>query len=73
MARTSRIDWELYKPQLLQLKGEGKSLTDIAKVLYEKLGVQFTNARLSQKFKEWRASTPAEALVQNTRTMEDVI
>ncbi len=55
--RTPTIDWELYKEQLQQLKAEGKSLTDINKVLYEKLGKCVTNARLSQVFKKWRETT----------------
>ena len=51
--RTSKLDWELYKEQLLQLRAEGQSLTAINKVLFEKLGFCYSNARLSQKFKEW--------------------
>ena len=57
MARTSKIDWEAYKDQLITLKEEGKSLTAINAVLNERLGISFTNARLSQKFKEWRGES----------------
>ena len=60
--RTSKLDWELYKEQLLAMKSEGKSLTDINKVLFEKLGFCYSNARLSQKFKEW--ATPVEVVTQ---------
>lgn len=54
MARTPKLDWELYKSQLLQLRSEGKSLTDVQKVLFEKTGVSITNARLSQIFTAWK-------------------
>lgn len=62
MARKPKLDWELYKEQLLQLKSEGKSLTDIQKVLYEKTGVSITNARLSQIFTGWKNDIPGEAI-----------
>lgn len=55
MARKAKLDWEVYREQLCQLKySEGKSLTAICKILHEKLGVSITAARLSQKFTEWR-------------------
>lgn len=60
MARKPRIDWELYKPQLLQLKQEGKSLTEINKTLFDRLGVCVTNARLSQVFSGWLRTKPIE-------------
>lgn len=54
MGRRAKLDWELYKPQLIQARQEGKSLTDLCVVLYEKLGVTITRSRLSQKFNEWK-------------------
>ena len=60
--RTSKLDWELYKEQLLAMRTEGKSLTDINKVLFEKLGYCYSNARLSQKFKEWNTLTVSELI-----------
>lgn len=54
MGRRAKLNWEVYKDQLITLKyGEGKSLTEINKILFTKLGFCFTNARLSQKFTEW--------------------
>lgn len=61
MARPAKLDWELYKDQLLQLKKDGKSLTEINKILYEKIGVGFSNARISQKFTQWARDPEAEA------------
>lgn len=53
--RTPTINWEAYKARLLALRyEEGKSLTDINKILFEELGRSVTNARLSQVFKVWR-------------------
>lgn len=53
--RTPTIPWEEYKEQLLQLKyTEKKSLTEINKILFEKLGKCVTNARLSQVYTGWK-------------------
>jgi hypothetical protein len=68
--RPQTIDWELYKEQLLQLRAEGKSLTDVNKVLYEKLGKCVTNARLSQIFKQWREEKPTDAVTQAVEIMQ---
>ena len=62
--RTSKLDWELYKEQLLQLKAEGQSLTTINKVLFEKLGFCYSNARLSQKFSEWKTEEVNQLVVE---------
>ena len=72
MARTSKIDWEAYKDQLITLKEEGKSLTAINAVLHERLGISFTNARLSQKFKEWRGERNiAEEVIQGLEEIKE--
>ena len=53
--RTPSIPWEVYREQLIQLKYvEKKSLSEINKILFEKLGKSVTNARLSQVFTAWR-------------------
>lgn len=53
--RKPKIDWELYRPQIEQLRKEGKSLNDVCRVLYEKLGVSVTAARVSQVLSQWKA------------------
>lgn len=52
--RKPKVDWELYKEQLLQLRAEGKSLNDVCRVLHEKLGVSVTAARVSQVLSGWK-------------------
>jgi hypothetical protein len=53
--RKSKVDWEKLKEELVQWKYvEGKSLTDINKLVYEKYGFAYTNARYSQMFTQWR-------------------
>jgi hypothetical protein len=59
--RPQTIDWGLYKEQLLEMKAAGKSLTEINKILYEKLGKCVTNARLSQVFKRFKLEKEASA------------
>lgn len=55
MMRTPRFDWEAHKEQLLELKyQQKKSLTEICRLLYEKAGVSYTAARLSQVFSQWK-------------------
>lgn len=55
--RKPTIPWEAYKEQLLELKyKEKKSLTEINKILAEKLGKSVTNARLSQIYKQWKVA-----------------
>ncbi len=55
MSRRSRVDWEAYKEQLIELRYvQGKSLNEINQVLHEKLGVSFTAARISQVFSNWK-------------------
>ena len=65
MGRKSKLDWELYKPQLLQARADGRSLTSICKVLYEKLGVTITAARLSQKLTEWKKQAGPDVVITN--------
>ena len=60
--RKPRIDWELYRPQIETLRAEGKSLTQVCAILYEKLGTTVTAARLSQVLKTWR---PVEIKQEN--------
>jgi hypothetical protein len=62
--RPQTIDWGLYKEQLLEMKAAGKSLTEINKILYEKLGKCVTNARLSQVFKHYREEAAALAAME---------
>lgn len=53
--RTAKFDWEAHKDQLLELKyNQKKSLTEICTILYEKAGVKYTAARVSQVFKRWK-------------------
>lgn len=52
--RKAKVDWELYKDQLQQLRSEGKSLTELCEVVYEKLGVSITAARVSQVLASWK-------------------
>ena len=57
--RKPRIDWELYKEQLCELRyNEKKSLTEVNKIIFDKFGVSFSNARLSQVFSSWKQPTP---------------
>lgn len=65
MARKPKLDWEAYKDQLLQLRAEKKSLTDINAILYEKTGVSVTNARLSQIFTQWARQYLADLAEKN--------
>jgi hypothetical protein len=55
MARKAKLNWEVYREQLVELRYvQRKSLTDINKILFDKLGFCFTNARLSQIFSQWK-------------------
>ena len=53
--RTPKFDWEAHKDQLLELRyTQGKSLNEISKIVYEKTGIAYTAARVSQVFKGWK-------------------
>ena len=53
--RTPKFDWEAHKDQLLELRyTQGKSLNEITKIVYEKTGIAYTAARVSQVFKGWK-------------------
>ena len=53
--RTPRLDWRALRPMLENLKyGQGKSLNDVSKYLYETYGTTVTAARLSQIYKSFK-------------------
>ena len=52
--RKPKIDWELYRPQIEELRSQGKSLNQVCAILYEKLGTTVTAARLSQVLTKWK-------------------
>ena len=55
--RTPKFDWEAHKDQLLELRyTQGKSLNEITKIVYEKTGIAYTAARVSQVFKGWKTT-----------------
>ena len=63
--RTPKFDWEAHKDQLLHLKySEKKSLNDIAKIIYEKTGIAYTAARVSQVFKSWKTTDVQPPIVE---------
>ena len=62
--RTPKFDWEAHKDQLLELRyTQGKSLNEITKIVYEKTGIAYTAARVSQVFKGWKASMGTDPVV----------
>jgi hypothetical protein len=65
--RTPKLDWSVpaFKQELLDLRKAGKSLTDVNKHLYEKYGISFTNARLSQVFSAYKKQDQGEQPVEN--------
>ena len=71
--RTPKFDWEAHKDQLLELKlVQKKSLTEINKTIFEKTGIKYTNARLSQVFSGWKRNIGQE-LVEAVQEMKDTI
>ena len=59
--RKPKIDWELYREQLCELRyNEKKSLTEINKIVFDKFQVSYSNARISQVFSSWKKQTTPE-------------
>ena len=59
--RKSKIDWELYREQLCELRyNEKKSLTEINKIIFDKFQVNYSNARISQVFSSWKKQVTPE-------------
>lgn len=63
--RKPKIDWELYKPQIEELRSQGKSLNQVCAILYEKLGTTVTAARLSQVLSSWRIKETSERVSES--------
>ena len=60
--RKSKIDWELYREQLCELRyNEKKSLTEINAIIFSKFQVSYSNARISQIFSKWAKEEPSVA------------
>ena len=67
--RKPKIDWELYREQLCELRyNEKKSLTEINKIIFDKFQVNYSNARISQVFSSWKK----QALAENETQQENV-
>ena len=64
--RKPKIDWELYREQLCELRyNEKKSLTEINAIIFSKFQVSYSNARISQVFSKWAKETqPTQESVQ---------
>ena len=59
--RKPKIDWELYREQLCELRyNEKKSLTEINKIIFDKFQVNYSNARISQVFSSWKKQVTPE-------------
>ena len=59
--RKPKIDWELYREQLCELRyNEKKSLTEINKIVFDKFQVNYSNARISQVFSSWKKQATSE-------------
>ena len=59
--RKPKIDWELYREQLCELRyNEKKSLTEINKIVFDKFQVSYSNARISQVFSSWKKQATSE-------------
>ena len=67
--RKPKIDWELYREQLCELRyNEKKSLTEINKIVFDKFQVSYSNARISQVFSSWKK----QATTENETQQENV-
>ena len=59
--RKPKIDWELYREQLCELRyNEKKSLTEINAIIFSKFQVSYSNARISQVFSSWKKQATPE-------------